>query len=468
MQKHCQIPTPIEYVRTMLDLAGYTENLYGKTILENSCGEGRILIEIVRRYIEDCRKNNYSDESIIKGIQKDIKAYEIDPQCVKKCIERLDDLAAEMNLEKIHWNIKTEDYLETGGESFDYIIGNPPYVTYHLLKEEERSQLKGKFESCLHGRFDYSYAFVEKSINSLNQQGVLVYLIPYSIFRNKFAHTLREMIKRDLISIIDYSGINVFGDVTASAAIIHLIKGSDGQTMIYRKGTDTEHTLIRKETLAEKWHFIPKTSGKRFGDYYTVQNSVATLYNKAFLISEYEDDEAYVVVDGYKIEKAILRNAVSTKSCKKKDGKDRIIFPYRNHDGSYERITESDMEKNFPGALRYLGQFSANLDERDSSEGVLWYEYGRTQALSEIYGEKLIISMVITTKVTAYMADAESVPYAGYFIKAKNEQEYDLNFAKQLLEAPEFYEYVQNVGTPTTETSFRISVKDIENYTFNN
>ena len=126
------------------------------------------------------------------------------------------------------------------------------------------------------------------------------------------------------------------------------------------------------------------------------------------------------------------------------------------------------MEKNFPGALRYLGQFSADLDERDSSEGVLWYEYGRTQALGEIYGEKLIISMVITTKVTVYMADVEAVPYAGYFIKAKNEQEYDLNFAKQLLEAPEFYEYVQNVGTPTTETSFRISVKDIENYTFNN
>lgn len=34
------------------------------------------------------------------------------------------------------------------------------------------------------------------------------------------------------------------------------------------------------------------------------------------------------------------------------------------------------------------------------------------------------------------------------------------------IEAPEFCEYVKNVGTPTTETSFRISVKDIENYYF--
>ena len=42
MQINCQIPTPREYVKTMLDLAGYTEELYGKTILENSCGEGGI------------------------------------------------------------------------------------------------------------------------------------------------------------------------------------------------------------------------------------------------------------------------------------------------------------------------------------------------------------------------------------------------------------------------------------------
>ena len=45
MQINCQIPTPREYVKTMLDLAGYTEELYGKTILENSCGEGGILVE---------------------------------------------------------------------------------------------------------------------------------------------------------------------------------------------------------------------------------------------------------------------------------------------------------------------------------------------------------------------------------------------------------------------------------------
>ena len=469
MQKHCQIPTPIEYAKTMLDLAGYIKDLYGKSILENSCGEGGILVEIVSRYIGDCRNKKLSDETIREGLQRDIKAYEIDQQCVQKCIDKLDEIIAEKNLGKVHWNIETANYLESEDNSYDYIIGNPPYVTYHLLTDEERAFLKENYESCALGRFDYSYAFVEKSIKSLNNHGILVYLIPYSIFRNIFAQRLREMIKEDLVSIIDYSGVNVFENVTASAAVIHLVKGSNRKTIDYKKEADDKCFSICKDILTEKWFFCKKAEGKRFGDYFTVKNSVATLYNKAFVISKYqEEDSQYFIIDGRRIEKSILRDAVSTKSCKKKEGKDKIIFPYRIHNDGYERISEDDMQELFPETLNYLQRFKESLKKRKSSEGVLWYEYGRTQALNDIYGEKLIISMVITTKVTTYMADANAVPYAGYFIKAKNNKDYDLDFAKQLLEAPAFYEYVKNVGTPTTETSFRISVKDIEDYRFLN
>ena len=465
MQKHCQIPTPEDYVKTMLDLAGYTENLYGKKVLENSCGEGRILVEIVHRYIDSCRRSNYSDEVIKRGLQRDITAYEIDSQCVKKCVDTLDEVAVKMKLKDVQWNIKRADYLEAEEEPYDYIIGNPPYITYHLLSDEERVQLKDNFASCSEGRFDYCYAFIEKSIRSLNRQGVLVYLIPYSVFRNRFAYKLRSMMKDDIVSIIDYSGVNVFDNVTASTAIIHLIKGTHATNLVYRKIINDTQALVSKNSLMNKWFFTEHTPGKRFGDYFTIQNSVATLYNNAFLISKYEEDGDFIIVGGKKLERGLLRDAVSTKSCKKKEGRDKIIFPYFNHDGGYERISEYDMKSKFPGIVSYLQKFIEDLQRRNSSDGVQWYEYGRTQALSDVYGEKLIMSMVITTKVTTYKADAEAVPYAGYFIKTKGKT-YTLDFAKQLLEAPDFFEYVKNVGTPTTETSFRISVKEIENYTF--
>ena len=47
MNKKCQVFTPNDYVKELLDSVGYIDNLYGKKILENSCGDGNILVEVV-------------------------------------------------------------------------------------------------------------------------------------------------------------------------------------------------------------------------------------------------------------------------------------------------------------------------------------------------------------------------------------------------------------------------------------
>lgn len=50
-KEKCQIFTPDDIVKDMLDHLGYSDHLYGKTILESSCGNGQFLKEIVIRYI---------------------------------------------------------------------------------------------------------------------------------------------------------------------------------------------------------------------------------------------------------------------------------------------------------------------------------------------------------------------------------------------------------------------------------
>lgn len=62
MNKKCQVFTPENYVRELLDSVGYTHNLYGKKILENSCGDGNILVAVVQRYIDDCKENGLSTD----------------------------------------------------------------------------------------------------------------------------------------------------------------------------------------------------------------------------------------------------------------------------------------------------------------------------------------------------------------------------------------------------------------------
>ena len=94
----CQIFTPENYVKELLDSVGYCKNIVNKTILENSCGDGNILIEIVVRYIEEAMKLKYSNEEIKNGLENNIFGFEIDKKQFEKCIFNLNLVA------KKKWN----------------------------------------------------------------------------------------------------------------------------------------------------------------------------------------------------------------------------------------------------------------------------------------------------------------------------------------------------------------------------
>ena len=52
MDERCRVFTPLDIAEYMLDIVGYKNAVYGKKIVENSCGAGNILCAIVKRYIE--------------------------------------------------------------------------------------------------------------------------------------------------------------------------------------------------------------------------------------------------------------------------------------------------------------------------------------------------------------------------------------------------------------------------------
>ncbi|MDE7415816.1 MAG: N-6 DNA methylase [Lachnospiraceae bacterium] len=220
MANNCQVSTPTKYVRQMLDFIKYKENIFEKRILENSCGEGNILLEVVKRYIKDAYKQGINNRQIIEGLQHNIVAYEIDAKKIEICVKRLNELVEALGLQNVAWNIKNQDFLKDSKETYDYIIGNPPYITYHDLNKTEREYLKENFVSCKEGRFDYSYAFIEASVKALNKNGKLIYLLPYSIIKNKFAVNLRDYISPYIVGIYDYAGIKVFPDAITSSVIL--------------------------------------------------------------------------------------------------------------------------------------------------------------------------------------------------------------------------------------------------------
>ena len=455
----------------MLDYVDYFKKLYGKKVLENSCGEGNILLEVVKRYIESAKSEKHSAEEIKNGLNKDIEAYEIDKECIEKCKNRLNKLAASYGIEGIEWNIKNNDFLKEDVQNrYDFIIGNPPYITYHDMDDSQREFLKKSFSTCNNGRFDYCYAFIEASLKTLKNRGKMVYLVPCSIMTNKFAGDLRVKLSKYITEIYDYRTIKIFSQALTSSVIIvceNLTNKSDLKYHLVKENTIFE--IERKKLTDAKWSVTRDDNniGVKFSDFFEVKNSVATLLNEAFIFKEYERRDDYYIIDEYKIEEELVKDAASIKSLSRGENSYKIIFPYRIEDGKRKDYSENEFEDRFPGAVRYLKQFKDKLKKRKKDKNTLWFQYGRSQAITSVTGNKLIIPMVITKEVHVYEVGENAVPYAGYFIKCRENSRLGLQDAKKILESKDFYDYVKICGTPTTATSYRISVNDIKKYKIN-
>lgn len=473
-KRKCQIFTPKENVIQLLEWVGYKENLYGKKIIENSCGDGQILIEIVDRYINDCIKNKINLEQIKNGLENDIYGAEIDNKHYEKCIENLNKVAQKYYVIDVKWNIIQKDILQEKLDmKFDYVVGNPPYIKYRLLDEDTRKFVRENFEVCSVGKFDYCYAFIEHGIKHLKENGKMAYLIPNSIFKNVFAQQLREYIKPNLTDIYDYTTQKLFTkknlesidkDILTSSAVIIIDKSKQTRSIKYHDIVNNQEIEIMKDDLKNKWIFNNNNEeerGTRFGDYFKASNTIATLYNKAFVVNKYTQEVEYLVTeDNYKIENAILRKAVSPRSLNSKT-EEKIIFPYYFENGELKRYTEEEMKTKFPYAYEYLEAHKDKLLKRRADDSAKWYEYGRSQAISQSNKRKLLLSTVITKEVKVYELENETIPYSGIYITSDEE---NLDRAKEILESEEFLQYVKNIGINASGESIRITSKDINNY----
>lgn len=471
MNKKCQVFTPKNYVKELLDSVDYKSNLYGNRILENSCGDGNILVEIVRRYVDDSIEKGLSISQIREGLARDVYGIEIDIEKYFKCIEKLNNTIKRYGIESVNWKIFNCDYLRWDKDiRFQFIVGNPPYITYKELDKKERKYVKQKFLTCNKGKFDYCYAFIEKSISSLAQNGKMAYLIPSSIFKNVHGINIRKYMEPYLISIKDYSAIKVFNTAMVKSSIIVLNKQLEQRTLDYMDMYSGNSIDITVGTLTDKWIFVREviTGTRRFGDYFKVSHAVATLCNKAYVLKdgEYEEKELGFSYNGYNIEKDMIRETASPKSLRY-NKKEKIIFPYRYDSTGLVRLKEDDFVHKYPGTAAYLSTFRECFDNSNSDTGAKWYEYGRSQALSWLNNEKLLLSTVVTGMVSVYRLSKECIPYAGmYVVNREDNHKYTLQDAVGILTGEHFKKYVLGIGVHINGKSIRITSRDIENYTF--
>ena len=473
IKSKCQIFTPHSVVVDMLNEVGYTRNLLGKRILENSCGNGRFLVEIVQRYIFDAQAQGLTTTAIKAGLETDIWGAELDKEQYKACIAALEEVACKNGIENVKWNIHNRDSLRNPFlQTFDFIVGNPPYLSYWDLPESERVYVRENYTTCDTGAFDYCFAFIEKAVTQLSNAGKLAYIIPGSIFKTRTARSLRQFIKPLLTDIIAYKEQTVFTDATTSPSIIVLDAAYIGNTINYHNVPTQKTISISKANLDDElWVFEQapikeqQAANKRFGDFFEVSSSVATQYNNAYILTGWTAEGNYLLSKDRTetVELSSTRPAARPKR-QAANTREYIIFPYRYEDGKLIRYEENDYKKQFPLAYEHLKKSKTKLGERAADKKAAWYEYGRSQALQKLNQEKILLCPVVSNAVQAWKIDKDAVPYSGFFIVAKDGSIID--DALNIIKSPAFTEYIKAVGINANGSSVRFSTRNVENYTW--
>ena len=120
---------------------------------------------------------------------------------------------------KINW---TEEF---DVDSFSLIIGNFPYVNPHDINKEIVQFLKKSFITTQSGVFNIFYAFIEKGLNYLEEDGILSFIIPNNFLTIKSAFELRRLLQTRacIRRILDFGHNMVFKPVRTYNCIGELL-----------------------------------------------------------------------------------------------------------------------------------------------------------------------------------------------------------------------------------------------------
>ena len=392
------------------------------------------------------------------------------------------------------------------GNSFDVIIGNPPYVNtegmHALLPRAEVEVYKKKYKTS-YKQFDKYFIFIEQALNKIKETGCVCYIVPNKFFKIGAGEKLRNLIAKNhmLVSLDDFGDAQLFEDKTIYSSIVLLTKKSQS-TFVYSSvdsvnklwsGEEISYIELNSDvlnklpwrlttdfeflTMLQKLDEVSVPISKHVNIFNGIQTSAERptpiyWFSADEIVAEYADT-IEINRDGrnYTIEKDLLRpyfkptkkaqKGLNSYSVLKTDK--QIIFPY---DANGHLVCIDDMKTNYPGTYEYLLAYYDRLVPKSvSASGTrdvpnatadTWYQYGRTQALTAfINTPKLIVGVL--SKEPMYVMDTNDILIAsggtaGYCAVSKKE------------DSPYALEYIQAwLSNPITERILEIVGSDFEN-----
>lgn len=462
--------TPEYIVDYIIDNTIDLDGIENMIVVDPACGCGAFLTGLIGKL------SHIESVDLCDFISNNLFGFDLNESC-KKDIELVINVQL-LTLNKCHSDVKInvhsfDSLFNEWGKYLprkpDYVIGNPPYVKVQTMKKDYVEKLKNSFDTTKNGGFNLFYAFIEKSMCELSDNGKLGFIIPNNFLKIKSGMCLRKYISKNnyLEKIVDFDCNMIFAPVMTYNCITVLSKsGTSNVTYaVLEKTNDIQSELKNVEYKSidanslddDGWLLLPESVKKKIekierfenkiGD--QIKTGIATLRDKLYTIDIVNDGKYYKKFNDeiFEIEKEALRplykvSDISDVNNIKKDVK-FIIFPYDDNRNRPKPIPENDIGEKFPLTKKYFDVIKSLLDERNKFKVSAFYEYGRSQGINN-FGKKLMFSQFLGKPKFILCEDDLALLCNGFAIYENSI--IDIRCLQKIIQSPVMDFYISNTS----------------------
>lgn len=458
VKKYGRVYTPNYLVKVILDFGNYTSpSILQKHVIDNSCGDGAFLQEIVKRYCSFFFEFNNDLDKLKNELETFVHGIELDTDECYLCIQNLNRVVAEFGIDSVQWDVINADTLtiDKFNKGMDYVFGNPPYVRVHNLEKNYDAVKQFKFAES--GMTDLFIVFFEIGFNMLSKDGTMCLITPSSWLSSKAGANLRKYIQvyDNLSGLIDLEHFQPF-EATTYTLISRFQNPKSFDKIEYCTFDEKNNTkkfcnyLSLKEMNfgncfyvadSEKLSELRAIKTEHSYPYVSVKNGFATLADRVF-IGDFDFNEGTI---------DILKASTGKWS--------KCIYPY---DESGKPLPLEDFKKKKRAFSHLLAHCDKLTKNRDIEDDKYWYLFGRTQALKDVSRKKYAINTIIKDKNSIKLEKVSEGKglYSGLYILS----EIEFEEIRKLVISNEFINYIKSLKNYKSGGYYTFASKDLEHY----
>ena len=233
-----------EVVEFILDLVGYTPDrpLHKLTLLEPSFGNGDFLLAAVERLLAAWRKR--TPQTAEMELATCIRAVELHASSFATTRDRLTTLLRDAGLSPESaaalaaiWLMHSDFLLTDLPQSFDFVVGNPPYVRQELIPDALLAEYRARY-TTMFDRADIYVPFIERSLTKLSDAGKLGFICADRWTKNRYGGPLRRLVSEKF-------HLNVYVDMVDTPAFHSDVGAYPAIFVIGREKLDTTRIAHR-------------------------------------------------------------------------------------------------------------------------------------------------------------------------------------------------------------------------------